>query len=38
MNWYCYNDQTVVQVNNWQDIVDKGDTYILFYELKEYKQ
>ena len=36
-NWYCYNDQTVVEVNNWKDIVEKGDTYILFYELKEKK-
>ena len=33
-NWYCFNDQTVVEANNWQDIVDNGDTYILFYELK----
>ena len=33
-NWYCFNDQTVVEANNWKDIVDNGDTYILFYELK----
>ncbi len=32
-NWYCFNDQTVVQVNNWDDILNNGDTYILFYEL-----
>ena len=32
--WYCYNDDTVVEVNNWNDIVNNGDTYILFYELK----
>ena len=31
--WYCFNDQTVVQVNNWDDILNNGDTYILFYEL-----
>ena len=36
-HWYCYNDQTVVEVNNWNDIVDNGDTYILFYELKNKK-
>ena len=32
-NWYCFKDQTVVPVNNWNDIVNNGDTYILFYEL-----
>ena len=33
--WYCYNDATVVQVNNVNDIVNIGDTYILFYKLRE---
>ena len=36
--WYCFNDQTVVEVNDMNDIVEKGDTYILFYELKNIKQ
>ena len=31
--WYCYNDQNVMEVN-FQNIIDKDDTYILFYELK----
>ena len=35
--WYCYNDKTVVEANSWDDIVNKGDTYILFYELKKNK-
>jgi ubiquitin C-terminal hydrolase len=35
-NWYCYNDQTVTQVNDWKDIIDTGDTYILFYYLKKF--
>jgi len=34
-NWYCYNDSIVVQANNWDDIVNNGDTYILFYQLKK---
>jgi len=33
--WYCFNDQTVVEVNDINDIFEKGDTYILFYELKK---
>jgi len=36
-NWYIYNDETVVQVTDWNDIVNKGDTYILFYQLKDMK-
>ena len=36
--WYCFNDNTVVEVNNWNDIVENGDTYILFYELKNIGQ
>jgi len=32
--WFCYNDKTVVQSNNWKDIHDIGVTYILFYQLK----
>jgi len=32
--WFCYNDETVVQVNNWKDITETGVTYILFYQLK----
>ena len=34
-NWYCYNDKTVVQTNNWKDIHDVGVTYILFYQFKK---
>jgi ubiquitin carboxyl-terminal hydrolase 8 len=33
--WFCYNDETVVQVNDFKSIVDIGVTYILFYQLKE---
>ena len=33
--WYCYNDKTVVEVNDWKSIHDAGDTYILFYQLKK---
>ena len=33
--WFCYNDETVVQVNNWKDITETGVTYILFYQLKK---
>ena len=33
--WYCFNDHTVVPVNNWADILNNGDTYILFYVSKE---
>ena len=33
--WFCYNDETVVQTNNWNDIHDIGNTYILFYQLKQ---
>ena len=32
--WFCYNDETVTQTNNWNDIHDIGVTYILFYQLK----
>ena len=32
-NWYCYNDATVVQTNNFNEINDIGVTYILFYRL-----
>ena len=32
-NWYCYNDATVVQTKNFNEIVDIGVTYILFYRL-----
>jgi ubiquitin C-terminal hydrolase len=31
--WYCFNDDTVVEVYDFNEIVEKGDTYILFYEL-----
>ena len=34
-NWYCFNDQSVTQVNDWNDIINSGDTYMLFYELKK---
>ena len=34
--WFCYNDNTVVQTNNWKDIHDNGVTYILFYQLKNF--
>ena len=34
-NWYCYNDETVTQTTNWNDIQDNGVTYILFYQLKK---
>ena len=34
-NWYCYNDETVTQTTNWNDIQDIGFTYILFYQLKK---
>ena len=34
-HWYCYNDTTVVQTNNWSNITDVGVTYILFYQLKQ---
>ena len=33
-SWFCYNDKTVEQVNNWNDIHDNGVTNILFYQLK----
>ena len=33
--WYCYNDTTVVQANNWSNITDVGVNYILFYQLKQ---
>ena len=33
--WFCYNDETVVQTKNWNDIHDVGHTYILFYQLKQ---
>ena len=34
--WFCYNDETVVPVNDFKNsIVDTGDTYILFYQKKE---
>ena len=36
--WYCFNDNIVVEVNNLNDIVENGDTYILFYELKNIGQ
>ena len=36
-NWYCYNDNTVVLENNWKTIHDVGNTYILFYQLKNIK-
>ena len=32
--WFCYNDKIVLQENNWNTIHDIGDTYILFYQLK----
>ena len=35
--WYCFNDQSVTQVNDWNDIINSGDTYMLFYELKNLK-
>ena len=37
-NWHCFNDQTVVETKDWNDIVEKGDTYILFYEIKKMGQ
>ena len=33
-NWYCYNDKTVVEANDWKSIHDVGHTYILFYQSK----
>ena len=33
-NWYCYNDKTVVQVNDWNSILNGGNIYIVFYQLK----
>ena len=33
-NWYCYNDNTVVQVNDWNSILNGGNIYIVFYQLK----
>ena len=32
--WFCYNDETVVETKNWNDIHDIGVTYILFYQIK----
>ena len=32
--WFCYNDETVIQINNLKDIYDFGIAYILFYQLK----
>ena len=34
-NWYCFNDSTVVEVKNKNDIINIGNTYILFYKLKK---
>ena len=31
--WFCFNDTTVVQTNDWKSIIDTGVTYILFYKL-----
>ena len=36
--WYCYNDQTVVEIKDLKSIHDVGDTYILFYQLKNNKK
>ena len=33
-DWFCYNDKTVIQTTNWNDILNIGVTYILFYQLK----
>ena len=33
-NWYCYNDKTVFDSNDWKTIHDMGNTYILLYQLK----
>ena len=33
-NWYCYNDNTVVESNDWNSIHNVKHNYILFYQLK----